>query len=218
MGQCCSKRQDVHGEQPHKPPPAKLTSTIEVTASSPQVPFQSFDRDLPSTLRPSAEEFSPAPMLESNNNRASPSGSPTKDQYGSSITSSRYIYTSPPSSPSKSSYVTEHEPQVDEPAMLAWQVSTTTDEPNNDAPPAAVYVHPEDRPIESLFIREERKRLAMIQEQLRLEREAAHAKWVAELREKKKEFMPEHYTGPAIVLEDFRSTKSIVGDASGRNC
>ncbi|KDO35544.1 hypothetical protein SPRG_00390 [Saprolegnia parasitica CBS 223.65] len=52
------------------------------------------------------------------------------------------------------------------------------------------YVRPEDRPIESLFIREERKRLARIQEDLRLEREAANAKWVQELAEKKREFYP----------------------------
>ncbi|OQR91964.1 hypothetical protein THRCLA_22423 [Thraustotheca clavata] len=53
-----------------------------------------------------------------------------------------------------------------------------------------VYVPPEDRPIESTFIHEERKRLAMIQEQLRLQREAAEAKWQQELNEKKHEFLP----------------------------
>ncbi|OQR82791.1 hypothetical protein ACHHYP_15518 [Achlya hypogyna] len=53
-----------------------------------------------------------------------------------------------------------------------------------------MYVRPEDRPIESAFIREERKRLAMIQEQQRIEREMANAKWMQELAEKKREFLP----------------------------
>jgi hypothetical protein len=51
-------------------------------------------------------------------------------------------------------------------------------------------VRPEDRPIESAFIREERKRQSALQEKSRLEREAANARWVEELEQNKKVFMP----------------------------
>ncbi|EQC39297.1 hypothetical protein SDRG_03503 [Saprolegnia diclina VS20] len=76
------------------------------------------------------------------------------------------------------------------PAKPEKQPYDPTHDETHDEPQQQQYVRPEDRPIESLFIREERKRLARIQEELRLEREAANAKWVHELAEKKREFYP----------------------------
>ncbi|RHY23724.1 hypothetical protein DYB26_009140 [Aphanomyces astaci] len=194
MGQCCSKRcPEIDDGDVVKPAVVKGLSTIEV--SSPQLPASSFNQlrsTTTSTQRRSQADTVTAirrSSLEGGNNEndiimSSTSGSPSKDDlYGSSITSSKYIYTSPPSSPSKSS----DEPQVEELQDISQQ-----------EPSEPVYVAPEDRPIESAFIREERIRLAQIQEHLRIERQEAHEKWVAELREKKKEFLPD-----VVVYRDF---------------
>ncbi|CAK4074563.1 unnamed protein product [Aphanomyces euteiches] len=200
MGQCCSKRQDVHEideSYEDKSIPSKVTLTVETTSS--HVPFVSLDRQhlhsSSSYTRQSLETNNAVTLLNQDNNHeesSSSSSSPSKDMFASSITSSKNIYTSPPSSPSKSSQgFPEDEPQVDEVRAIEHQRDTIDTARQQDEPPVpSIYIRPEDRPIESAFIREERRRLALIQEQLRQERQAAHEQWVAELQEKKKEFLP----------------------------
>ncbi|ETW03076.1 hypothetical protein H310_05504 [Aphanomyces invadans] len=203
MGHCCSKRRpEIDDGDVIKPAAAKGLATIEV--ASPAVP-SSFHQVQSTTTAPRKADMTVGTALrretfeEGNNDTIMPlsGGSPSRDDlYGSSITSSKYIYTSPPSSPSKSS----EEPQVEDLQDLSQQYQTQQQqqERQQQQQQHAVYIPPEDRPIESMFIREERIRLAQIQEQLRLERQAANDKWVAELREKKKEFLPD-----VVVYREF---------------